>query len=279
MFTIYLLQKLDLAYRNLDIFNSKEHFNKLYDPLITFITETNEGYNDDIYEIRLNGNKLKEVKIYNFINVKRITVNNNKELEKIEIINCNSLGVLDISNCPKLKQIDGLENHNIKLLECEGDTDINFLEDKFDINVMIAKANEEINYIVDNIYLGDCSHEEEELLTLGISYVFNMTPHNYRKYDKIIEFNIPLKDEITQNIIDIFPDVVKKVKELNDTGAKIYIHCHAGVSRSASLVIYYLIVYYNIDFEQAFKYVREKRVCVQPNHGFAEQLKYLSNLK
>lgn len=82
MFTIYLLQKLDLAYRNLDIFNSKEHFNKLYDPLITFITETNEGYNDDIYEIRLNGNKLKEVKIYNFINVKRITVNNNKELEK-----------------------------------------------------------------------------------------------------------------------------------------------------------------------------------------------------
>lgn len=275
MYTIYLLQKLDLSYRNLDIFDSKKYFNKPFGSTKTFITETNEGYNDDIYEIRLNGNKLKEIKIYNFINVKRISVNNNNDLEKIEIINCNNLDVLDVSNCPKLKEIEGLENHNIKLLECEGDTNINFLEEKFDINVKISKANEEINHIIDNIYLGDCSHTQDELLKLGISYVFNMTPNNYREYDKLIEVKIPLEDVYTQNIIDIFPTVIEQLKELNDEGLKIYVHCYAGISRSASFVIYYLIKFHKMKFDEAFKYVREKRVCIQPNPSFVEQLKYL----
>jgi hypothetical protein len=279
MFTIYLLKNLDLSYRNLDIFNSKEYFNKPYDSTKTFITETNEGYNDDVYEIRLNGNKLKEVKIYNFINVKRISVNNNKDLEKLEIINCNSLEILDVSNCTKLKQIDGLENHNIKLLECEGDTNINFLEEKFDINVMISKANEEINHIIDNIYLGDCSHTQDELLKLGISYVFNMTPNHYREYDKLIEVKIPLEDSFKQNITDIFPTAIEQVKELNDEGLKIYIHCYAGISRSASFVIYYLMKYHKMNFENSFKYVRDKRYCIQPNASFVEQLKYLEKNK
>jgi len=263
----------------LDIFNSKEYFNKPYDSAKTFITETNEGYNDDVYEIRLNGNKLKEVKIYNFINVKRISVNNNKDLEKLEIINCNSLEVLDVSNCTKLKQIEGLENHNIKLLECEGDTNINFLEEKFDINVMISKANEEINHIIDNIYLGDCSHTQDELLKLGISYVFNMTPNHYREYDKLIEVKIPLEDSFKQNITDIFPTAIEQVKELNDEGLKIYIHCYAGISRSASFVIYYLMKYHKMNFENSFKYVRDKRYCIQPNASFVEQLKYLEKNK
>lgn len=275
MFTIYLLKNLDLSNRNLDIFNSKDHFNKPFDPTKTFITEINEGYNDDSYEIRLNNNKLKEVKIYNFINVKRISINNNDYLEKLEIINCNSLEKLDVSNCPKLTQIEGLENHNIKLLECEGNTNINFLEEKFDINVMISKANEEINHIIDNIYLGDCSHTQDELYKLGISYVFNMTPNNYREYDKLIEVKIPLEDSFKQNITDIFPTAIEQVKELNDEGLKIYIHCYAGISRSASFVIYYLMKYHKMNFENAFKYVRDKRYCIQPNASFVEQLKYL----
>jgi hypothetical protein len=278
MSTIYLLKSLDLSYNDINNFESKKYFNRSYDIKKTFITEIKEGYNDDIYEIKLTGNKLKEIKIYNFVNVKRISLNRNDLLEKIELINCNSLNILDISNCQNIKQIDGLENHNIKLLECSGNTNINFLEEKFDINVMISKDNSEINHIIDNIYLGDCSHTQDELLKFRISYVFNMTPNDYHNYDKLIEIKIPLQDKLDQNIIDIFPNVIDQVKELNDEGLKIYIHCHAGISRSASLVIYYLIKYYNMDFEEAFKYVREKRVCIQPNPSFVEQLKYLAHI-
>jgi hypothetical protein len=270
MDTFILLKSVDLSSKNITYFDSNIYFNKKYDN-----TNTNKEYNDDIYEISLGKNKLKEIKIYNFTELKRIYLYKNPDLEKITIENCLNLDVLDVSNCPKLKEINGLEEHNIKLLVCEGETYIDFLEEKFDINVMISKDNELINHIIDNIYLGDCSHNEEELVKLGISYVFNVTNNYYREYKKMIEIKIPLQDCITQNIMDIFPTVIEQIKELNDEGLKIYIHCHAGISRSASLVIYYLIKYHNMSFDKAFKYVRDKRLCIQPNQSFVEQLKFL----
>ena len=32
-------------------------------------------------------------------------------------------------------------------------------------------------------------------------------------------------------------------------------------------------------FDEAFKYVRDKRLCIQPNESFVEQLKYLEKNK
>jgi len=275
MDTFILLKSLDLSSKNIEYFNSNQYFNKPFDINKINITETNEGYNDDIYEISLGKNKLKEIKIYNFENVKKIYLYKNLLLEKITIENCNNLEILDVSNCPNLKEINGLENHNIKLLICEGNTYIDFLEDKFDINLMFAKDNDNINHIIDNVYLGDSSHDEEELINLGISYVFNITPNIYREYKRLIEIRIPINDIYEQNIMDIFPEVVKHIKEINDENIKIYVHCHAGISRSASLVILYIMMYHNKNFEEAFKFVREKRLCIQPNPSFAEQLKIM----
>ena len=50
-------------------------------------------------------------------------------------------------------------------------------------------------------------------------------------------------------------------------------HCHAGVSRSASIVIAYIIRKNRLDFDDAFKMVQEKRPVVYPNKGFTKQLK------
>jgi protein-tyrosine phosphatase len=144
---------------------------------------------------------------------------------------------------------------------------------------MFSKDNQEINHIIDNLYLGDCSHSEDELLKLNISYVFNMTPNDYRNYDKMIEIKFPIQDIISQNIIDIYPSIIKKIKELNDEGLKIYIHCHAGISRSASLVILYVMKYHQMTFDVAFKFVRDKRLCIQPNPSFIEQLKLLEKIE
>jgi len=282
MDTIYLFRSLDLSARNLREFNSNEFYNNNSGEKDE--SENKEelkektGYNNDIYEIVLSRNLLKTVSIKNFTTTKKIFLGRNILLEKIELENCTNLNTLDISHCPNLKEIVGLENHNIKLLICEGNTNINFLEEKFDINVMFAKDNEKINHIIDNLYLGDCSHSEDDLIKLGISYVFNMTPNDYRKYDNIIEIKTPIQDIMSQNIMDIYPDIVKKIKELNDDNLKIYIHCHAGISRSASLVILYVMKYHNMNFETAFKFVREKRLCIQPNPSFVEQLKFLEEL-
>lgn len=50
-------------------------------------------------------------------------------------------------------------------------------------------------------------------------------------------------------------------------------HCQAGVSRSASIVIAYVMFKLKLKFEDALNYVKERREFIYPNEGFILQLK------
>lgn len=45
-----------------------------------------------------------------------------------------------------------------------------------------------------------------------------------------------------------------------------------GISRSASVVIAYVMKAYNWSLEKAFEFVKKKRNCIRPNPGFVTQL-------
>ncbi len=49
----------------------------------------------------------------------------------------------------------------------------------------------------------------------------------------------------------------------------------AGVSRSASIVIAYLMTRENMTYNDAYNMVKEKRSVINPNEGFKAQLKQL----
>ena len=51
------------------------------------------------------------------------------------------------------------------------------------------------------------------------------------------------------------------------------IFSQAGVSRSASIVISFLMKKLNIKFEEAFLFLKVKRPHIQPNEGFVSELK------
>ena len=46
-----------------------------------------------------------------------------------------------------------------------------------------------------------------------------------------------------------------------------------GVSRSTSMVLYYLIKYCNYNLDDSIKYVKEKRKFINPNKLLYEELK------
>lgn len=52
---------------------------------------------------------------------------------------------------------------------------------------------------------------------------------------------------------------------------KVFVHCHQGISRSATLVLAYLMIYKRMTAKQAVQIVRKKRE-IYPNEGFFEQL-------
>ena len=55
---------------------------------------------------------------------------------------------------------------------------------------------------------------------------------------------------------------------------RVLVHCNAGVSRSSSIVIHYLLTHGLVDsYDNALAVVRKVRPVAQPNEGFEAQLR------
>jgi protein-tyrosine phosphatase len=54
----------------------------------------------------------------------------------------------------------------------------------------------------------------------------------------------------------------------------VVVNCQAGISRSATVIIGYLMHTKKMSYDKAFNYVRRRRPIVNPNKGFSNMLKY-----
>lgn len=88
--------------------------------------------------------------------------------------------------------------------------------------------------------------------------------------DEYYKFSIP--DSPKENIIGISKICYYLIYGDNTKDLKTFIYCAAGISRSASVVIYILMKKEGIDYKKAFEKVKEKRKVVNPNDGFTLQL-------
>ena len=50
-------------------------------------------------------------------------------------------------------------------------------------------------------------------------------------------------------------------------------YSHAGISRSSTIILSYLIKYKKMKFDDALNLIREKREKINPNPGFVKQLR------
>mmetsp|Transcript_25359 Transcript_25359/g.22406 ORF Transcript_25359/g.22406 Transcript_25359/m.22406 type:complete len:153 (+) Transcript_25359:96-554(+) len=69
-----------------------------------------------------------------------------------------------------------------------------------------------------------------------------------------------------------FKECFDYIHKERSKGRNVLVHCMAGVSRSATIVIGYIMTYYGKDMKTAFNMVLEKRRCIGPNYGFRSQL-------
>ena len=84
---------------------------------------------------------------------------------------------------------------------------------------------------------------------------------------------INLNDYIEDSILPYIDQCMEFINDNNDK--KIFIHCNAGVSRSPSIVISYLIKGLNYSFKEAYDLVKSKRKIIKPNDKFMDELKAL----
>lgn len=82
----------------------------------------------------------------------------------------------------------------------------------------------------------------------------------------------PIKDGAPAPTIDWLERMVVWVDARRRAGDNVYVHCFAGVSRSALVTAAYLMFKNSWTREQALDFLRSKRPRVRPNDAFMELL-------
>ncbi|TPX34751.1 hypothetical protein SmJEL517_g02778 [Synchytrium microbalum] len=90
--------------------------------------------------------------------------------------------------------------------------------------------------------------------------------HQIRYYD------YPIEDVATEPIRVLFEETTSILEEARLAGERVLVHCHAGVSRSSTVVLAYLMKYRGMSLYDAWNLVYIIRPIVRPNDGFARAL-------
>jgi predicted protein tyrosine phosphatase len=91
---------------------------------------------------------------------------------------------------------------------------------------------------------------------------------------------IILRDQVSANLVQVLKDATTFIRTslaMKDGG--VLVHCQQGRSRSASVVVAFAMEEMDLEYEAAFRYVREKRQKVSPNASFIRQLILWRQLK
>ncbi|NWW91449.1 STYX protein, partial [Rhynochetos jubatus] len=131
----------------------------------------------------------------------------------------------------------------------------------------------EMQEILPGLFLGPYSSAMKSKLPIlqkhGITHVIcirqnieaNFIKPNFQQLFRYLVLDIA--DNPVENIIRFFP---------NQSSRKVLVHGNAGISRSAALVIAYIMETFGVKYRDAFTYVQERRFCINPNAGFVHQL-------
>ncbi|XP_076682265.1 serine/threonine/tyrosine-interacting protein isoform X2 [Andrena cerasifolii] len=89
----------------------------------------------------------------------------------------------------------------------------------------------------------------------------------------IVYLVLDIADTATENIIHHFQQVKAFIDEGLNSGGQVLVHSNAGISRSAALVLAYVMETYGLSQTRAYAMVQQKRFCINPNEGFMAQLR------
>jgi hypothetical protein len=129
------------------------------------------------------------------------------------------------------------------------------------------------------LYLGpiNCVDESacQSLRQASITGIVNCTEDSPCYHESNIEYcRVSVRDEDFADIgiyLESATNFIHRHVEMQQ-GA-VVVHCRQGVSRSASVVIAYLMRFQGMSLEKAYVLAKERRPLVNPNPGFWSQLK------
>ena len=164
-------------------------------------------------------------------------------------------------------------------------TDITRYYDRISTYNQMLSFFSEPTLIVDNIYLGNAYNAASyySLKEKNIKIIFNITDEISEYYpDNFIYENYQLSDNNRDSIQMYLKKSFDRIRyyQENEKNYNILIHCFMGASRSASIVLYYLLKTMKIDDKpieliDALSYIKSKREIANPTYKLLSDIRYL----
>jgi protein-tyrosine phosphatase len=108
----------------------------------------------------------------------------------------------------------------------------------------------------------------------GITHILNVTKEIDNFHGQSVQYKrIPIDDAPREQIEKYFDEAHEFIHSLYTSGnGAVLVHCNAGISRSGSIVLSYLVGYHNMNLMEALNHTKQRRSVVSPNLGFIQKL-------
>lgn len=170
---------------------------------------------------------------------------------------------MDFGGAQKLDQYRQIISQNVAVLEWR------------------YEQRREMQEILPNIFLGPYSATKnlEALQKAGITHIITLWDVSEARIlkvhhpDRFKYLQLEISDAATQNLITLFPAVKQFIDQaILHEGGSVLVNCMSGISRSPAFVVAYLMEATGMEYEVIYRYVQNKRFCMNPNPGFRHQL-------
>ena len=139
----------------------------------------------------------------------------------------------------------------------------------------LAVKTVKIFEIIPGLYVGPVhgAYKHKYLYDKNVRYILNVSNEKYVQNDKLFKYlQIKIEDAVTTEIIKYFKETNKFIENALSNKEGVYVHCRAGISRSPSFIMAYLIWKQNVNYEKADKIVGRVHPDAHPNSSFVKQL-------
>lgn len=139
-----------------------------------------------------------------------------------------------------------------------------------------CEPSTELNWIHGFLAIGSEKHAHDVSLlkSEGVTHILNLTdnpslPDAQRAFTTL---QVQMRDTLSENLLAHLYKALDFVDQARRQGGRILVHCFAGISRSVSVSIAYLMWAFELSLDTAMQLVKTHRDCASPNLNFVGQL-------
>ncbi|KAL6040712.1 Dual specificity phosphatase 14 [Balamuthia mandrillaris] len=131
------------------------------------------------------------------------------------------------------------------------------------------------------LYLGsnDAAKDRDMLRSLAVTHILTVARGLHPRFrEELVYLLLEVDDWLGEDLLSYMDEATSFIHDAISQGGVVLVHCAAGVSRSATMVIAYLMRFQGMTYDEARNHTRNARPCIEPRCNFMRQLRLYESL-